>query len=133
MRTTLGLENSLHMLSVTATDPALLRTLRAACLRVVADRDIGNDESPLSGMCVEVSLVVLGVYGGSLVCGFVGSDRHYWNRLPSGEEVDLTSDQFGGDGYTPLALGRDVSTPSPMPIEGLIFAQCVLRTLTEVA
>lgn len=41
--------------------------------------------------------------------GKVNGVPHMWNRLDGGIEVDLTSDQFGGDGYLPVeeAKGRE--------------------------
>jgi len=64
--------------------------------------------SPLAGHCSIVALMVRGMFGGVIVTGLVDETRHYWNRLPDGREVDLTSCQFGGDGVTPLKRGRKV-------------------------
>jgi hypothetical protein len=36
----------------------------------------------------------------------VNGTAHYWNRLPSGEEVDLTREQFGGVADVPLGEER---------------------------
>jgi hypothetical protein len=69
------------------------------------------------------------VFSGDLLCGFVGEERHYWNRLPNGQEVDVASDQFGGDGYTPLIAGAPVDVPSPTQLTALLFAQHVLANL----
>ena len=35
-------------------------------------------------------------------------ESHYWWRSPSGEEYDITSDQYGGDGISPLMRGRKI-------------------------
>lgn len=59
-----------------------------------------------------------------------GMDR-YWNRLGDGQEVDLTSCQFGGDGFTPLAIGCEVETPDLVDPRYLHFAALVLERLTD--
>jgi hypothetical protein len=35
--------------------------------------------------------------GGDLLRAEVDGISHYWNRLPSGAEIDLTREQFGND------------------------------------
>ncbi|MDG4801019.1 hypothetical protein [Micromonospora sp. WMMD980] len=55
--------------------------------------------NPARGQCGVTALVVQDLLGGDLVLGevFVGDTKvgyHYWNRLPDGDEVDLTADQF---------------------------------------
>jgi len=110
-------------------DMRLLAPLREACLRAVANRQLEPGDVPLAGMCVEVSLIVRGVFGGILLSGFVGKEQHYWNRLPDGRELDITSDQFGGDGYAPLIKGTPVDVPSPIPLTAILFAQHVLANL----
>lgn len=63
---------------------------------------IANGRSRMTGHCNAMAHVVQSVLGGDIVEGRVGKERHMWNRLPQGIEVDLTSDQFGGDGFAPL-------------------------------
>jgi hypothetical protein len=42
------------------------------------------------------------VFGGKVFRGSVDNEEHYWNELPDGTEIDLTSDQFdGGDKLYP--------------------------------
>ena len=113
------------------TDMKLLTPLREAFLRAVANRQLEPGETPLCGMCVEVSLIIHGIFGGILLSGFVGENQHYWNRLPDGRELDLTSDQFGGDGYAPLITGKPVDVPTPIPLTAILFAQHVLANLNE--
>lgn len=50
--------------------------------------------SPSVGQCAVTALVVQDFLGGELLRAIVHGGSHYWNRLPSGEEIDLTRDQF---------------------------------------
>ena len=94
-------------------DPRL-KILREACLKAAHaatccyPQHYDENKSPLDGHCSAVATVVQATMGGDIVTGLVEGVRHYWNRLPGGQEVDLTSCQFGGDGYTPLKKGRKV-------------------------
>ncbi|MFE9650365.1 hypothetical protein ACFYO0_40960 [Streptomyces sp. NPDC006365] len=61
-----------------------------------ADWQPGN---PAWGHCDITALIVNDVFGGDLMVGEVhrdGTQRsfHWWNRLPSGVELDLTREQF---------------------------------------
>ncbi|MFD8478624.1 hypothetical protein [Kitasatospora sp. NPDC059673] len=56
-------------------------------------------ENPAWGQCDITALVVHDIFGGDLLVGEVhceGEQRgfHWWNRLPSGVELDLTLEQF---------------------------------------
>lgn len=51
------------------------------------------------GQCGTTALVLQDWLGGDILAAEVYRDHqlvgtHYWNRLPGGEEVDLTADQF---------------------------------------
>ena len=64
--------------------------------------DVWTAENPGWGNCVVTSLVVRDYLGGEIVSAGVlrdgvRIDRHAWNRLPSGLEIDLSRDQFAGD------------------------------------
>lgn len=59
-----------------------------------ADPERWSPENPAWGQCAVTALIVQELYGGTLVRTKVGNISHYWNVLPSGEEVDLTRDQF---------------------------------------
>lgn len=74
----------------TAYDPAAYRS------------SIQSGGSPLTGHCGAVAHAVQEQFGGDIVEGRVGKERHIWNRLPGGIEVDLTGDQYGGDGFHPV-------------------------------
>lgn len=87
--------------------------LRRAMLRAAgpdtAHGDGYHDRSlrcKLSGHCGSAAHLVQKRYGGDLLTGKVGSDRHIWNRLPDGTEVDLTGSQYGGDGFHPVTKGK---------------------------
>ncbi|MEU3633753.1 YunG family protein [Streptomyces fradiae] len=71
--------------------------------------------NPSRGHCDVTALVVHDLLGGDLVYGevWLGGGRlgyHWWNRLPSGAEVDLTREQFR-DGET-VTGGRTVERPA---------------------
>jgi hypothetical protein len=57
-------------------------------------------ERPSTGQCAVTALVVQDVYGGELLRALVDGQSHYWNRLPGGDELDLTRDQF--DTFEPV-------------------------------
>lgn len=56
------------------------------------------------GQCYVTALIVQDFFGGDLLRfkEYPLERSHYWNLLPDGCEVDLTSDQFGGDGFSPV-------------------------------
>lgn len=63
------------------------------------DAALWRPEHPSLGQCGVTALVVQDLLGGELVLGEVHEGgvkvgSHWWNRLPSGREVDLTGDQF---------------------------------------
>lgn len=93
-----------------------------------------NNLSPLVGCCGRVSRVVVAVCGGVIVTGPTQGTRHFWNRLPDGTCVDLTSCQFGGDGFTPLRRGRLVRLPpgSLAPIDSLAFTRHMIDALADM-
>ncbi|WBB53791.1 hypothetical protein [Verrucosispora sp. WMMD573] len=56
-------------------------------------------DNPARGQCGVTALVVQELLGGDLILGEVFAQdakigHHYWNRLPDGQDVDLTADQF---------------------------------------
>jgi len=52
-------------------------------------------ENPSLNQCAVTALVVQDFFGGDLLrCKMTNGDSHYWNRLPNGDEVDLTYEQF---------------------------------------
>jgi hypothetical protein len=59
-----------------------------------ADAANWTAENSAWGQCAVTALVVQDYFGGTLRRGEVGAISHYWNVLPSGEEIDLTRHQF---------------------------------------
>lgn len=66
----------------------------------------------LHNHCGCVADIVQSFAGGELLTGTVKGVYHIWNKLPSGLEVDLTSEQFGGDGWRPLIAGKVLNLKS---------------------
>jgi hypothetical protein len=60
-----------------------------------ADPERWSRQNPALGQCAVTALVVQDLFGGDLLRAQVRGVSHYWNRLPSGQEVDLTRQQFG--------------------------------------
>lgn len=60
-----------------------------------SDPNRWSPANPALGQCAVTALVVQDLLGGELLRGEVGNVSHYWNILPSGQEVDLTIGQFG--------------------------------------
>lgn len=103
----------------------LLPALRKVCVALVGD-------DTLEGCCGHVALLVQSMCGGDLVERVVPSPsdsigQHFWNRLPDGTEIDLTSSQFGGDGWNPMFDGRVVLRPELFDPEHIAFAMAVLE------
>jgi len=116
----------------------LLKELRKVFLEVASAEyscypELYNQKkrlSPLDGHCAIVSYLVYKLLGGELIKGKVNGEPHYWNRLPDGSEVDLTSCQFGGDGFTPLVKGRKIKRiPELTPIPYMIVYGKILEHL----
>lgn len=61
------------------------------------------------GQCYVTALLVQDLFGGDILMGTVPNreppETHYWNRLPDGTELDLTSNQYNGDGFNPIIEG----------------------------
>jgi hypothetical protein len=70
-----------------------------------ADQQHWSPENPSYGQCAVTSLIVQDILGGSLLRARVKGTTHYWNRLPSGEELDLTREQFGA--VTDIPTGEE--------------------------
>jgi hypothetical protein len=99
------------------------RALRASwsadtCSPDDAARAPWTADNPAWGHCDVTALVVNDLLGGDLVVGEVHVDGeqhgyHWWNRLPSGIEIDLTREQFR-DGQV-VTSGRTVKRPAGLP------------------
>ncbi len=58
--------------------------------------------NPFWGTCVPVALLAHEIFGGELLRAELDKEKytagsHYWNRLPDGEELDFTEEQFQGN------------------------------------
>jgi hypothetical protein len=87
------------MATVLARNPRTISDLEAAIAanwmrETSADPGSWTVENAAWGQCAVTALVVQDYFGGTLLRGKVGPVSHYWNVLPSGEEIDLTRDQF---------------------------------------
>jgi hypothetical protein len=56
-----------------------------------------SQRNPAWGQCAVTALIVQDYCGGTLISGEVNGVPHYWNRLPTDEDLDLTLIQFGRD------------------------------------
>ncbi|MFE4825489.1 hypothetical protein [Streptomyces sp. NPDC056672] len=75
--------------------------------------------NPAWGHCDITALIVNDVFGGALMVGEVYADGeqqgfHWWNRLASGVELDLTREQFQW-GQTVTAARVVERPPGPLP------------------
>ncbi len=81
-------------------DETVAAAIRASWTRATSDDpDEWTTEWTSRGQCGVTAHVVQALLGGDiLIAPVIGShqagEHHAWNRLPSGEEVDLTLDQF---------------------------------------
>jgi hypothetical protein len=87
------------MATVLARNPRTISDLEAAIAanwmrETSADPGSWTVENAAWGQCAVTALVVQDYFGGTLLRGEVGPVSHYWNVLPSGEEIDLTRHQF---------------------------------------
>lgn len=83
-------------------DQALQDAIRRAwSAETAADVKLWGPKNPAAGHCDVTSLLVRETIGGDLKVAQVFrngelSEHHYWNVLPDGSELDLTSSQFDG-------------------------------------
>lgn len=93
--------------------------LRNILVEVVDQKTAYNSEAweqsksicPLSEHCFAVAYVVQQLFGGEILCGRIKGERHAWNQLPNGTEIDLTGSQYGGDGMHPVCQGKKWNQP----------------------
>lgn len=73
----------------------LKKALQESWCAETATNGIWNQECPSLNQCAVTALVVQDYFGGELLrCLMTNGDSHYWNRLGTGNEIDLTTDQF---------------------------------------
>ena len=90
------------MATAVAQKAVTVRALQAALTkawshRTSADPAGWSEDNAALGQCAVTALIIQDYFGGDLRRGEVGSISHYWNVLPSGEELDLTKHQFPDD------------------------------------
>ncbi|MFB6620622.1 hypothetical protein ACIGFK_42335 [Streptomyces sp. NPDC085524] len=98
------------------------RALRASWAGDTCSPDNQADwqpDNPAWGHCDITALIVHDVFGGDLMLGEVHLDGdqhgfHWWNRLPSGVELDLTYEQFQR-GQTVTEARVVERPPGPLP------------------
>jgi hypothetical protein len=90
--------------------------VRSAWSAETADEpETWSPDNPARNHCDVTALVVRDLLGGEILIANVIRDgrrveRHAWNRLPSGIEVDLTREQFrNGEHLGPAAPGEPMS------------------------
>jgi hypothetical protein len=105
------------------------RAIRASWSEETCDPvalDEWSPENPGRGQCAVTALVVQDLLGGELLLAEVlnadGSWQglHYWNRLASGAEVDMTRDQFSA---TELVQAPEVVPRPPDTSTGRLAPQ----------
>lgn len=105
----------------------------ASCSRETSsDPANWTEDNPLYGHCAIVAIIINGIFGGKIlrasllkVKGYEKMSSHYWNRLPNGVEVDLTSGQFKGNDRDLVPEGKDTKRSAsgkelPITIESLL-------------
>ena len=55
------------------------------------------------GQCYVTARTLNLLFDWIILCNRKNGNNHYWNKLPTGQEIDFTSDQKGGDGILPTA------------------------------
>jgi hypothetical protein len=74
-----------------------MNLFEAWCKETSASPDSWSEQNPALGQCAISALVVQDLLGGELLRTIVNGESHYWNRLPNGQEVDTTRQQFGSE------------------------------------
>ena len=64
-------------------------------------------ERPSTNQCAVTAMLVQDMLGGDLVETHVNGVLHFFNRLPDGQDIDLTRDQFPADA---VAAGERLRT-----------------------
>jgi hypothetical protein len=101
------------------------------------DLDDWSPANPSRGQCGSTALVLHDIFGGELLIAEVHhldgtlQGYHYWNRLPDGEEVDLTRMQFTDDEVveTPRTLIRPTGQPRRCVEQYILLRDRVLEAL----
>lgn len=70
------------------------------------DPDNWSPENASHGQCAVTALAVQELLGGDLLRADVHGVSHYWNRLHSGQELDLTRSQFPSFAPGPVSVRK---------------------------
>ncbi len=82
--------------------------------------------NPSLGQCAVTALLVQDLWGGQLIRTVVaGQGSHYYNRLPDGQEIDLTRNQFPPG--TVIPPGEPVDRAYVLDSEGAVRARTAER------
>ena len=86
-----------------------MNLLRAWDYDTSADPTNWKEDNPAWGQCAVTALIIQDLLGGELLRGLVNGVSHYWNRLPNGQEIDLTIQQFNtiNERTEPVVRERD--------------------------
>lgn len=113
------------------------RAIRAGWSRASSADPAGwNASNPAWGQCAVTALVIQDVLGGDLLRVVVGDQTHYFNRLPGGEVIDLTREQFGPRPIPNTPVTRERSYVLSFPDTErryLALREAVERTVLAVA
>jgi hypothetical protein len=99
------------------------------------DRHEWSTANPARGQCGTTALVVSDLLGGLLLEAEVFRDGvqveyHYWNRLPSGVDIDLTREQFTrGETFSEPV---EVQPRDPGPVHGPGYRLLAERVRTRL-
>ena len=115
----------------------LERVIRAAWgYDTSEDPDEWSTDNPARGQCAVTALLIRDLFGGDILIATVfpsagpPRERHAWNRLPSGIEVDLTADQFrNGESVGP----PEVREPRAEPDDRKRYDRFAARVRTALA
>jgi hypothetical protein len=100
------------------------------------DPEEWNESNPARGQCGVTAMVIHELFGGVLLISNVSrqgtaTETHYWNRLPSGVEVDLTREQFQrGETFGEPRI-VDPATSRPPKADSLRRAQLLSSRVRE--
>lgn len=81
----------------TADIAALRRTIEPGWCTVTAWRGRFDPSRPSANQCAVTAMLLQDELGGDLVETHVNGVLHFFNRLPGGQDIDLTRDQFPAD------------------------------------
>ncbi|WP_218609834.1 hypothetical protein [Pseudonocardia sp. KRD291] len=120
------------------------RAVRASWSRDTCDEcdaDAWSPANPARGQCGSTALTVHDLFGGELLVAEVWwadgrwQGYHWWNRLPGGQELDLTREQFGPDEIVqlPRVIDRPPGRPRRCAAQYELLRDRVLAAIVDSA